>query len=276
MATAKADEKGGWQLVEDSAEAYERYLVPALFTAMADRLLDLAELKGGERLLDVACGTGIVARRGGSRVGPDAQIVGVDLNDGMLAVARRVSSGLRPAIEWRRGDAAALPLPDAAFDLVTCQQALQFFADRPRALSEMRRVLAPGGRAAIAVLRPIRFTPVYEPMAQALERHAGAQAGAMMRSPFPDWQREQFRTIVAEGGFEQVRISVDIGSVRYPSSADLLHQEAAASPLAGSLAALPPEARGSLVRDLDAALADFKDDDGITFPIASYVAIARR
>ena len=269
-------EKGGWQLVEDSADAYERYLVPAIFASMAGRLLDLADVKAGERVLDVACGTGIVARTAASRVGPGGQVVGIDLNEGMLAVARRVSAETRPAIDWRQGDAAALPVPDGAFDVVVCEQAFQFFPDRPKALHEMRRVLAPRGRAALAVLRPLRFSPAYVPVAEALERHAGRDAGAMMRSPFPDWDRERFRAILREGGFGEVHVHVDVGHVRYPSAAELLRREAAASPLAGPLGALPADVRKALISDVEAALRDHEDDDGIVFPMETFVGLLRR
>ncbi len=271
----KVQERGGWQLAEDSAEAYEQYLVPVIFTAMAERVLDLAEVQGGERLLDVGCGTGIVARRAGPRVGRTGRVVGLDLNEGMLRVARRVSSDAEPAIEWRHGDAAALPFPDGAFDVVACQQALQFFAAPEQALSGMRRVLAPGGRAAIAVLRPIRYTPAYVPIAEALDRHVGPAAGAMMRSPFPDWDREHLRRVVTRGGFGRLRVRIEVLSERYPSAEEMLRREAASSPLAGPLSALRPAVREALVRDLEKALGDYQDDDGITFPMQTWVAIAR-
>jgi SAM-dependent methyltransferase len=275
MATGRQD-PGGWQLNEDSAEAYERYLVPAIFSDMAERLLDLAAAKPGERVLDVGCGTGIVARQAAPRVGRAGRVVGLDLNEGMLRVARRAGADRVPAIEWRQGDAAALPFPDGSFDVVTCQQALQFFADPGAALRGMRRVLAPGGRAAVAVLRPIRYTPAYVPLAEALDRHAGPEAGAMMRSPFPAWDREGFRTLVATGGFGEVHVRVEIAGVRYPSAEEMLRREAASSPLATRLSAVPPAAREALIREVTAALREYEDDDGVTFPMETYVAIARR
>lgn len=271
----KAQEGGGWQLAEDSADAYERYLVPVIFAAMSERLLDLAEVKAGERVLDVGCGTGIVARRAALRVGRPGAVVGLDLNEGMLRVARRESRAVEPAIEWREGDAAALPFPDAAFDVVACQQALQFFSEPDKALRGMRRVLAPHGRAAIAVLRPIRHSPAYVPIAEALDRRVGPTAGAMMRSPFPPWDREQLREVVARGGFRQVHVRIEVGTIRYPSAAEMLRQEAASSPLAGPLAALKPEVRDALIQDVEGGLRDYQDDDGVAFPMETFVALAR-
>jgi ubiquinone/menaquinone biosynthesis C-methylase UbiE len=268
-------ERDGWQLAGDSADAYERYLVPAIFAAMAERLLDVAGVGKGERVLDVGCGTGIVARRAAARVGARGRVAGLDLNEGMLRVARRAGAGLTPAVDWRQGDAAALPFADGSFDLVTCQQVLQFVGERSAALRELRRVLAPGGRAAIAVLRPLAHAPVYGLVADALARHAGPAAGAMMRSPFPSWDREELRALVASGGFRDVRVRVESVAVRYPSPADLLRQEAASSPLAGSLATTAPDVRDALTRDVEAALRPFTDDDGVAFPLETFVAIAR-
>lgn len=138
-----------WQLDGRAPELYERYLVPAITAVWAADLVERAAPRSGERVLDVACGTGIVARRAAERVGNHGRVVGLDLNSGMLAVARSLSSQDASGIEWREGSALAMPLPDAAFDLVLCQLELQFFPDRPLALREMRRALVPGGRLAL-------------------------------------------------------------------------------------------------------------------------------
>ena len=136
-----------FQLSAVAAEAYESTFVPALFAEWAPHLCDLAGVRPGQRVLDVACGTGIVARVAADRLAGAGRVVGVDLNEAMLAVARRV----RPDLEWRQGDAEALPFPPASFDRVLCQMALMFFPDRARALREMRRVAAPDGVAAFVV-----------------------------------------------------------------------------------------------------------------------------
>ena len=265
----------GWQLEGNAAEAYERYLVPAFFAGWAERLVALAAPRPGERVLDVGCGTGIVARTAAAGIGPSGTAVGVDLNPGMLEVARAASAGIRPAIDWRLGDAAGLPFADGAFDVVLSQQALQFFTDRTAALREMRRVLARSGRLGLNVLRPIAFSTVYEPLADALARHVGPAAGAMMRSPFPSSGREALRAEVKAAGFADVRILIDVATVRYPSAGELLRREAASSPLAGPIGALDPDVRAALVAGLEKTLADHADDDGIVFPMESFLVLAR-
>jgi ubiquinone/menaquinone biosynthesis C-methylase UbiE len=265
----------GWQLERNSAEAYERYLAPA-FSPWANALVALANVGDGERVLDVACGTGIVARHAASRVGAAGTVVGLDLNEDMLSVAQAASAGVRPAIEWRHGSAADLPFPAAAFDVVLCEQAIQFFSDPVKALGEMRRVLAPGGRAAVSVCRPVQYCPTYVVMAGALDRYVGPEAGAMMRSPFSTWSVDRFRALFTDAGFPDARVRIEVCSIRYPSVEEFLRREAASSPLAGPVGALNAGARNDLIADLETALADHVDDEGVVCPIETYVALARR
>ena len=265
------DPSTAWQLDGDSAAAYERYLVPAIFDQFARDLVARAAPSQGERVLDVACGTGVVARHAAPLVAPSGHVVGVDVNAGMLAVAAATVSG----IEWVEADAAALPFADGSFDVAFCEQALMFFPDRAAALRELRRVLAPGGRVALSVWRGSEHNWVYEAVAAALERHAGPEAGAMMRSPFPAWDAADLRGMLAGAGFRDVRMRLEIGVEEWPSAAELLRREAASSPLAGPIGALGPAARDALIADVAAALRDYTDDDRIVFPIETHVATGR-
>jgi SAM-dependent methyltransferase len=266
----------GWQLETNSAEAYERYLVPAMMARWAALLVDAAGPEASARVLDVGCGTGIVARTAATRVGASGRVAGVDLNEGMLAVARAASSAIRPPIEWRHGSATALPFPDQSFDVVLSQQMLQFASDPTAALREMHRVLVPGGRAAVLVCRPIAHSPDYVVMAEALGRHAGHEAEAMMRSPFPAWSANDLRALVSGSGFPAVKVRIDAGSVRYPSAEEFLRREAASSPLAGPIGTLSATARGALIRELEMALRDRLDDEGIVLPLEAYLVLAHR
>jgi SAM-dependent methyltransferase len=266
----------GWQLEPNSAEAYERYLVPAMMARWADRLVDLAAPSSGARVLDVGCGTGIVARRAAVRVGSGGRVVGLDLNDGMLAVARAASATLSPPIEWRQGNAAELPFPEASFDVVLSQQMLQFASDPSAVLGEMRRVLAPEGRAAVLVCRPIAHSPDYVALAGLLGRHVGPAAEAGMRSPFPAWTVGDLRALVTGTGLRDARVVIDAGSVRYPSAREFLRREAASSPLAGPIGALKPEDREALIQGLEAPLESRRDDEGIVLPLEAYAVVARK
>ena len=142
------DQHEAWQVGDSAAELYQRYLVPAIASLWAADLIDRAAPRPGERVLDVACGTGVVTRLAAERMG-SGRVVGLDINAGMLAVARSLSPGAGPSIEWYEGSAITLPLPDASFDLCLCQLGLQFFPDRPAAIREMFRILQLDGRVAL-------------------------------------------------------------------------------------------------------------------------------
>lgn len=266
----------GWQLETDAPVAYERYLVPEMFAPWAAHLLERSGVGRGDRLLDVGCGTGVVARQAAPRVGGDGVVVGLDLNEGMLEVADASASEAALSVEWYRGDATALPFPDETFDAVCCQQAMQFVSDPTLALGEMNQVLRPGGRLAVSVWRPIEFHPTYVAMAEALERHVGAGAAAMMRSPFPAWDRSTLREFVSDAGFRDVVLTIEGGTVRYPSTEEYLRREAASSPLAGPVGGLGPDVRDALLEELDDSLAAYLDDHGVFCPMETYVVDARR
>ena len=269
------DSPTGWQLDQNAPEAYEQYLVPAIFVPWAEGLVDRADVRDGDDVLDVACGTGIVARTAASRVGDTGSVVGLDLNEGMLAVAEKAAAEIEPPVEWRQGNATDLPFSEERFDVVCCQQALQFFEEPTAALEEMRRVLAPGGRAVCSVWRPLDYQPGYVPLAEALEQHVGEEAGAMMRSPFPEWDGDALRGFARDAGFDDVSVTIEVDSGRYPSVEEFVRQEAASSPLAEPIGAVSQEVRDELVRDVEDALEAYIDDEGIVLPMESYVVTAR-
>lgn len=263
----------GWQIEGDGAEAYERYLAAA-FSPWASRLADLAEIRDGDRVLDAACGTGIAARHAARRTGRSGRVVGLDVNEDMLRVARAAAAGVTPAIEWRCGNVTGLPFADGEFDVALCELALQFFSDPVAALAEIRRVLTPEGRIAASVCRPIRYAPTYAAFAGVLDHHAGGGAGAIMRSPFAPWDVSHFRGLFTSAGFTRVRVLIEVVSLRYPSCEEFVRREASSSPLAAAVGSLPPDARDALIREVKETVSDHLDDDGVVCPIELYVAIA--
>ena len=164
-----------FQLSVEAAEVYESQFVPALFAEWAPHLVTAAGVAPGQAVLDVACGTGVVARAAADRMGGQGRVVGLDLNQGMLTVAGR----LRPDIEWRQGDAASLPFAPGSFDVVLCQSALMFFPDRAGALREMARVATPGGTVAVQVWDQLEAQEGYAAMYAAFARHVGPEAGRL-------------------------------------------------------------------------------------------------
>jgi ubiquinone/menaquinone biosynthesis C-methylase UbiE len=262
----------GWQLTTSSSDSYERFLVPTIFEPWARRLLDRAAPEPGDRLLDLACGTGVVARTAAPRVRPDGAVTGVDVNPGMLNTARgaaREDTG----IEWREADALDLPFPDGSFDVVVCQQGLQFMSDRVAMAREARRVLGAGGRLALSTWRCMDHNRGFARFAEALDARSAA-AGEIMRSPFAFDDPDELRRLLGDAGFDQVRVVIDALICRFPSPAELLRFEALSSPLAEPLGQLDPRDQQSLLDDVDDALAPFLDDDGLAITMEAHIALA--
>jgi SAM-dependent methyltransferase len=196
-----------------AASAYEELFVPALFEEWAPRVAEVARIRPGDRVLDVACGTGVLTRMVAARVAPGGSVTGLDLDPGMLAVAARLS----PAVAWRQGTAESLPFRDGAFDAVVSQFGLMFFPDQPAALREMMRVLTPGGRLAVAVWASLADTPAYAAEVELVERMAGVPAAQALRSPFVLGDRARLESLCAAAGIADVRVAFHEGTARFPS-----------------------------------------------------------
>jgi len=260
------------------AETYERYMVPPLFAPSARRLVDAAAPRPGERVLDVGCGTGVVAREVSRRLGADVTVVGLDASPGMLEVARAESARAALPIQWREGRAESLPFPDGAFDLVVCQFALMFFADRSAALGEMRRALAPGGRVAIHVFQGIGRHPFYQSLDRAIERRLGdSGVGAI----FSVGDADMLRGLLGAAGFAGIEIDAHAVTARFPDPDGFLDGEidvdTAAIPAMQSLDAGARAALVSAIRgEMAAPLAEVTGDGHVVLPFHTHVARAAR
>jgi SAM-dependent methyltransferase len=193
-----------WQLSTDAAEVYESCFVPAIFGAWARPVADAAAIKTGDRVLDVGCGTGVLAREALERVGRQGQVVGLDLNEGMLAVAARAE----PRIEWRQGDAASLPFEDASFGVVVSQFALMYFPERATALSEMWRTLAPQGRLAIAAWAPLGHARGYQILVDLASRLCGSEEAGVLAAPFVLGDRAELAKLFVDSGISDANVTL--------------------------------------------------------------------
>ena len=215
-----ANDRAG-QVTRTAAEVYEEFFVPALFGEWAARVADAAQLAPGQKVLDVACGTGVLAREAARRIDPGGVVVGLDCNEGMLSVARRKA----PGIEWRRGMAESLPFADAALDAVVSQFGLMFFEDRRAALREMWRILRPGGRLAVAVWDALDHTAGYAAMAALLQRLFGDRVVAALHAPFALGDAAVLRFLFAEAGITNIEIRTSDGTARFPSIESWVHTD---------------------------------------------------
>lgn len=272
-------DRGQWQVAGNAAETYERALTPAVFAAWAPLVVALADPRSGERVLDVACGTGVVTRLVARQVGRTGKVVGLDLNPGMLAVAAATAASEPPtsaSITWQEASATRMPFPDGAFDVAYCQLGLQFFPDRPAALREMHRVLVSGGRVGLMVWRGIEHSPGFDILAAALARHVSPEAAGIMRAPFGLAEAEELRGLIAAAGFRDITIRPVAGTVRFPSVARFVQDYVAGSPLAGHVAKVSDEARAALVGEVGDALRSHLAGGALAFPIEAHLASARK
>ncbi len=261
-------EQEGWQVSSEAAEIYEKSFVPALFVQWAPRVADAASVAAGDRVLDVGCGTGVLAREAATRVAPNGRVVGLDLNEGMLGVARR----LRPDIEWRRGDAVDLPFDDASFDVVASQFALMYFPDRVTSLSEMMRVLAPDGRLAVAVWGPFELATGYVILTEIAERRCGQAAADVLTAPFALGDGDALTSLFAEAGVVDVSLELVEGTCIYPSIEYFVETEVKGSPLDDLL---NDDSYRALADEALVGLDAFRVDGGqVVMPMAALIATA--
>jgi SAM-dependent methyltransferase len=252
-------------------EIYERYLVPAIFAPWAPELVEAAGVRPGQRVLDVACGTGAVTRLLADRVGQTGRVVGLDLNAGMLATARAAVTNTR--IEWLEGNAMHMALPDAAFDAVVCQQGLQFFPDKAAALKEMRRVLTPGGKLALAVWRSVEQAPGFRVLEEVLARRIGPEKAAL--PPFSLGDGQAICVLVRTAGFHEVRIRAAVKLTRFPSIEVFVRSVIGGAPtMIGALAEQGPGALDAFVAEVAAATHTYVDDEGWASPQTSNLITA--
>lgn len=250
----------GYQLSGDAPSMYARFAGKIIGT-FTDELIQAGAPQDGDRVLDVACGTGLVA----SRVRPASQklcfVTGIDINEGMLRVARNNAE-----VEWHQGSATAMPFADTSYDLVLCQQGLQYVPDRPAAVREMARVLVPGGRLAVSVWGPYDRQPIHVALIEEIGRYMGAEAKAAFDLAFSLNTAAELRQLAAGAGLTDIHVRFSHRTLRHAAPAELIAGFTATTPVAGQFLAMPEDRRRAFVGDVVGRLSRYIDDGGLAVP----------
>ena len=255
----------------NAAENYEKYFVPIIGGPFALDLVNEAGLRPAERVLDVGCGTGIIARLAAERVGSNGRVSGLDVNAAMLGVARTLPSAV--PIKWYETAAESVPLPDNSFDAVFCGLSLQFFADKAAALREMFRVLKPGGRVYISTPTPNDFLRTFD---RAIARHVSEEASAFVHTVYSLNDPREMEALLSNAGFSGVTVREHRLKMHFPPPREFMWQYIHCTPLAALVPQLGGERTEAMERDLVAGWEQWITEDGMRYEQTNLVSSGRR
>jgi ubiquinone/menaquinone biosynthesis C-methylase UbiE len=253
-----------------AGRGYEALFVPALFAPWAGHVVSKAGIKDGSHVLDIACGSGVLARAALAHSGKSGRVVGLDPAPGMIAAAREVE----PSIEWISGSAESLPFDDGSFDCVISQFGMMFFQDRLKASLEMHRVTKPGGRLAIAVWHSIDRNPAYKDIVAVLDEHISPEAANAVKIPFCLGQPDEVEKLLSQAGFEKISFETEREQAKFPSTRTMVEVE-----LRGWLPLfdihLTEDQIAEVLKKSDAKLSKYAISSGeAVFPTSAYIMTA--
>ena len=258
-----------FQLSAAAAESYESHKVPAIFGPMADATLDAITLPASARVLDVACGTGAVARAVSSRLTQPSHLSGADLNPAMIEMARNTTPAGIHSFDWAAASVEDMPFADGVFDLAFCQQGLQFFPDKGAALAEIRRCLQPGGRLILTTWAAI--PPFFEVVRDVLHRHLSPEAAATAVRPFVWNDSDEIRSIISAGGFECADPKKLQVFRKMPADVASMREEILATPNEPALRAVGDTHLDAIVEEILAGVSQFRSQDTLVMPQTTYL-----
>ena len=260
----------GYQLSGDAPTTYTRFGYK-IMEPWTDDLIHSAHCRDGDRVLDVACGPGLVANRVNQVSGKLCTVTGIDLNEGMLNIARRTQN-----IEWHQGSATELPFGEGAFDVVLCQQGLQYFSDRNAAVKEMARVLSPGGRIALNVWGALERQIFHASLVEGIGKFLGAEAKSAFDLAFSLDSADELRKLAAGAGMTDIRVRFETRTMRYPTASGMVAGFMGATPVTAQFLAMPDDKRSAFIAYVAERLISYVDDTGLAAPMENHFLAATK
>lgn len=256
--------KETFQLSDSAVAVYEDQKVTAMFGPLARATLGVVPVAKDDTVLDVACGTGIVARSIFEKFGPVQPIVGTDLNDGMIGMARHVTRDAAHSFEWHVADVEKLPFETGRFSLVICQQGIQYFPDEQAALKEIRRVMASGGRLVMSVWGGA--SDFFLAMAESVGRHVDPDVGARYLAPFSYKNTDRLPEMLASAGFRNVVVETLTVDRTMTETVVSLPKEILAHPAGSQVQAAGEAAVQAIAGDVSAACSKYQHGNDMIVP----------
>lgn len=265
-----------WQLAQEAAERYQTILTPAILGPFAEALVDFAALQAGEHVVDVGCGTGAAARYAAQRIGPSGQVMGVDINTSMLAVAQSLPAVLGAPIAWREANITQLPFDDHSIDVVLCAQSLQFIPKKVAGLAEMRRVVKPSGRVAVSLWCAMEESPYFHTLVETIARHIGPETAAGLQSAFALADADEIYGLLEDAGFEPIEMMVRQLDLPLPHLTEFIPRHISATPMAAGFNRADEMVQQTIIREVLEQLRQYTMNGYTSIPFKSHFIMARK
>lgn len=256
-------------------ENYERYLVPLIFDSYAADLASRVSVPAGSRVLETACGTGVLTRHLLARLPDKAHLTATDLQQAMIDQARS-SAGDDPRIEYRQADATALPFSGASFEAVACQFGIMFLPDKAVGYREAARVLKPGGLFAFNVWDSLERNEFARVVHHTLAALFPADPPRFLEVPYGYYDLNEIKNTLLASGFGDIEISVQPRTSEAASSRDVAMAYIAGSPLAAQLAGMSPPPEAEVIERVERAIAQEFGAAPSRAPMEAFQITARR
>lgn len=258
-----------FQLSGNGPEIYEKVLVPLWFGRWAEALVQSIALQRSERVLDVACGTGVTTRLAKAAVDPDGRVAGLDINASMLTKAREIAGAAD--IEWIESDVVETGLPSDTYDAILSQHGYHYFPNKPEALTEFRRLLKKGGRFAFSIWDG--HSPYTTALCAAVERHISAEVAAKQRSQRQTPTADALRSEMTAAGFKNVKVLRQELNITVPPAAEFVPLHLASMPISEAFMALEDNSKEALIQDVAEAMAPYAESSTLVYPDAVHVVM---